>query len=58
MLATDIASNNASTFMAFLTDLEFKVATYLGIHLIMDNGSSHTAKATKARLDERPRFVS
>lgn len=57
VLATDIASNNASTFIAFLTDLDSKVAPDLDIHLIMDNGASHTAKATKAWLDEHPRFV-
>lgn len=30
----------------------------LAIHLVLDNGSSHTSKATKAWFAQHPRFVS
>jgi len=33
------------------------VAPCLQIHLVLDNGSSHVSKATKAWLEARPRFV-
>ena len=57
VLASDITSNNAVTFIDFLAELHCVVDPDLTVHLIMDNGASHTAKATKAWLAEHPRFV-
>lgn len=57
VLATDIARNDSVTFIDFLEDIDRNVAPSLDIHLVMDNGSSHTSKATKAWLAEHPRFV-
>jgi transposase len=57
VLAKDIARNNSVTFIDFLTEIEHKVAPELNIHLILDNGSSHSSKATKAWIAEHPRFV-
>ncbi len=57
VMATDITRNNSATFIEFLEDLDRIVAPCLEVHLIMDNGSSHTSKATRAWLVEHPRFV-
>lgn len=55
--ATDIARNNSDAFIGFLEDLDRKVEPGLGIHLILDNGASHTSKQTTAWLVDHPRFV-
>lgn len=57
VLATDIARNNSITFIAFLEDLDTKIDRSLEVHLVLDNGSSHTSKATRTWLVEHPRFV-
>jgi hypothetical protein len=57
VLARDIARNDAATFCDFHGDIDRAVDVAMEIHLVMDNGSSHTAKTTKACLDARPRFV-
>jgi transposase len=57
VLATDIAHNNSVTFIDFLTDLHRHIDPDLTVHLILDNGPSHTSKATTAWLAEHPRFV-
>jgi transposase len=57
VLATDIARNNSVTFIDFLDDIDRNVAPGLDIHLVMDNGSSHTSKETKKWLIAHPRFV-
>ena len=51
-----IVANNSATFTEFLTDLAATVDPAKKIHLILDNGSSHTSKETKAWLAEHPRF--
>jgi transposase len=51
-----ITRNDSATFIAFLTELDQLIPGHLTIHLIMDNGSSHTSKATRAWLAARPRF--
>lgn len=56
VLAKDITSNNSVTFIEFLTEIDDKVDPSLQIHLVLDNGSSHTSKLTRAWLDEHPRF--
>jgi transposase len=57
VLGTDIAKNNSVTFIDFLAEIEKNVAAPLEIHLVMDNGSSHTSHETKKWLSEHPRFV-
>ena len=55
--AKDIVRNDSVTFIAFLEEIEASVAGDLSIHVVLDNGSSHTSKATKAWFAEHPRFV-
>jgi transposase len=55
--ATDIKANNSVTFIAFLEEIEASIDDNLAIHIVMDHGSSHTSKATKAWLAEHPQFV-
>jgi transposase len=57
VLAEDILRNDAATFIEFLGGIDRVIDPRLTIHLIMDNGSSHVAKATKKWLGEHPRFV-
>lgn len=57
VLGTDIARNDSVTFIDFLDQIDRNVARGLGIHLIMDNGSSHTSKETRKWLAAHPRFV-
>ena len=58
IIASRIRRNNSVTFMSFLLMLGQSMAPGLRIHLIMDNGSSHTSKATEARfLAEHDRGV-
>lgn len=45
-----ITRNDSATFTAFLTEIDQAIPPHLGIHLVMDNGSSHTSKATRAWL--------
>lgn len=51
-----IVRNNSATFIEFLTDLAAPVDPGKKIHLILDNGSSHTSKETRLWLTEHPRF--
>lgn len=51
-----IARNDSATFIDFLTRLDQRVNPDLTIHLVLDNGSSHTSKATKKWLREHPRI--
>ncbi|MFI7643836.1 IS630 family transposase [Nonomuraea sp. NPDC049400] len=48
VLSEWIARNDSVTFIGFLSRLEQAIAPDLAIHLIMDNGSSHTSRATRA----------
>ncbi len=56
VLGRIIERNNSATFTDFLHELDQMIHPDLDIHLIMDNGSSHTSKATKAWLSAHPRF--
>jgi transposase len=56
VLTQTIERNNADTFIEFLRLIDSSVAPGLDIHLVLDNGSSHTAKKTKAWLAAHPRF--
>ena len=57
VLAGDVDRNTAANFVAFLEDLDRTIDPNLEVHLIMDNGSSHVAKTTRAWLSEHPRFA-
>src|SRR5262249_1413279 len=48
--------NNSEPFIGFLTELDQQVPAHLNIHLVLDNGSSHTSKVTRAWLAAHPRF--
>lgn len=54
--ARDIARNDSVHFTEFLSEIEDKVDPELDIHIVVDNGSSHTSKVTRAWLAEHPRF--
>ena len=56
VLATIITRNDSATFTAFLTQIDQVIPRHLEIHLVLDNGSSHTSKATKTWLTAHPRF--
>jgi transposase len=55
--AKDIVRNDSVTFIAFLEEIEQSIEKGLSIHVVLDNGSSHTSKATKGWLADHPRFV-
>ena len=57
VIAQRIRRNDSVTFMNFLAMLDQGIAPGLRIHLIMDNGSSHTSKATRAWIAAHPRFA-
>lgn len=52
-----IRRNNSAAFTSFLSVLDQHTAPGLRIRLIMDNGSSHTSKATRAWIAAHPRFA-
>jgi transposase len=52
-----ISRNDSETFLAFLTEIDQDTPAHLNIHLVLDNGSSHTSKATRAWLAAHPRFT-
>ena len=56
VLANIIERNDSVTFIEFLTEIDQAIPRHLDIHLVMDNGSSHTSKVTKAWLRAHPRF--
>jgi hypothetical protein len=51
-----ITRNDAVTFTGFLDQLGAVVAPGHEVHIVLDNGSSHTAKHTKAWLALHPRW--
>ncbi|MDQ0945984.1 IS630 family transposase [Streptomyces sp. V1I1] len=56
VLTEVITRNDAATFTAFLDQLDRTIAPDKEIHVVFDNGSSHTAKHTKAWLAAHPRW--
>lgn len=56
VIVEPISRNDSATFTGFLRRLEQSIAPDLNIHIVMDNGSSHTARATKAWLAAHPRI--
>ena len=57
VIAERIARNDSATFISFLSLLDQSIPPGLDIHLIMDNGSSHTSRATRAWLAAHPRIT-
>jgi transposase len=57
VIAEPIARNNSVTFTSFLHRLDQCIDPHLNIHLIMDNGSSHTSRATRAWIAAHPRIT-
>jgi transposase len=54
--ATDLDRNTATNFTCFLDNLDAKIPAGLGVHLVLDNGSSHIANATRWWFVDHPRF--
>jgi transposase len=52
-----VERNDSAAFISFLAMLHQMIPPHLPIHLIMDNGSSHTSTATRAWLAAHPRFT-
>ncbi|MGW7530277.1 IS630 family transposase [Streptomyces sp. NPDC054783] len=57
VLVEDIVRNDSATFISFLRMLDQPIDLKLTIHLVLDNGSSHVTKATRAWLAAHPRFA-
>lgn len=57
VIAERIHRNDSAAFTRFLAMLDQMIPFRLRIHLIMDNGSSHTSRATRAWLAAHPRFA-
>jgi transposase len=57
VIAERIARNDSATFISFLSLLDQAVPPGPDIHLIMDNGSSRTSRATRAWLAVHPRIT-
>ncbi|MFJ9777923.1 IS630 family transposase, partial [Kitasatospora sp. NPDC101157] len=56
VLTEPISRNNAATFTTFLDHLDTVIDPRKEIHVVLDNGSSHTAKHTKAWFAAHPRW--
>jgi transposase len=54
--ATDLDRNTAANFITFLEQLDARIPTDLAVHLVLDNGSSHIANATRWWFYEHRRF--
>lgn len=52
-----IERNDSTTFIGFLHQLDQCVDPRLKIHLVMDNGSSHTSRATRTWIAAHPRIT-
>lgn len=57
VLGRIIERNDSATFISFLSEINQAIHPDTHIYLIMDNGSSHTSKATTAWLAAHPRFT-
>ena len=56
VLGKIIARNDSATFTEFLTEIDQVIPRHLDIHLVLDNGSSHSSPATRKWLAAHPRF--
>ena len=57
VITEPIARNDSVTFTGFLHRLDQCIDPRLSIHLVMDNGSSHTSRATCAWIAAHPRIT-
>jgi len=57
VITEPIARNDSATFTGFLHRLDQCIDPRLTIHLVMDNGSSHTSRATRAWIAAHPRIT-
>jgi transposase len=57
VVAEPIARNDSATFTGFLHRLDQCIDPRVDIHLVMDNGSSHTSRATRAWIAAHPRIT-
>ncbi|QPI62302.1 IS630 family transposase [Streptomyces malaysiensis subsp. malaysiensis] len=57
VLVEDIVRNDSAAVIRFLRMLDQCIDPKLTIHLVLDNGSSHVSKATRAWLAAHPRFA-
>lgn len=57
VVAEPIGRNDSATFTGFLHRLDQCIDPRLTIHLVMDNGSSHTSRATRAWITAHPRIT-
>jgi len=57
VIAERIHRNDSPAFIKFLGMLHQMIPPHLRIHLIMDNGSSHTSRVTRAWLAAHPRVT-
>ena len=57
VITEPIGRNDSATFTGFLHRLGQCIDPRLNIHLIMDNGSSHTSRATRAWIAAHPRIT-
>jgi transposase len=57
VVAEPITRNDSVTFTGFLHRLDQCIDPRLKIHLVMDNGSSHTSGATRAWIAAHPRIT-
>ncbi|MFJ8478491.1 IS630 family transposase [Kitasatospora sp. NPDC094011] len=56
VLTEPVARNDAVTFTAFLDHLDAVIDLDKEIHVVLDNGASHTARHTKAWFATHPRW--
>ena len=57
VVAEPVTRNNSIAFTGFLHRLSQCIDPRLNIRVVMDNGSSHTSKATRAWIAARPRIT-
>jgi transposase len=57
VIAEPVSRNNSVTFTGFLHRLDQCIDPRLNIHLVMDNGPSHTSGATRAWIAAHPRIT-
>ncbi|MFK8906410.1 transposase [Streptomyces sp. YS-3] len=57
VVVEELPRNDSAHFIKFLAQLARCIPAGLTIHLVLDNGSSHTSRATRAWLQRNPRIV-
>src|SRR5271165_4534230 len=57
VIAEPVARNDSAAFTGFLHHLDQCIDPRLNIRIVMDNGSSHTSRATRAWIAAHPRIT-